>query len=168
MFKPDEAHQNTCCACCGIPLKDSKYFQKEDGTLVRCTVDHILLRSLNGANDADNLILMCYDCNHLRSNLFAELDEFIAWYWSDEPLPKEKNFSYIRKHKKYKLCRNIFIRKVKKIRSNNQSSLNSEHVIPVLKPKSSESVLVGTIELNGYKYNQYQHPLFGKSLVKVN
>ncbi|AFC21968.1 HNH endonuclease [Cronobacter phage vB_CsaM_GAP32] len=164
MIKSEEAYRNTCCMCCGIPLKNGKYFEKEDGTLVRCTVDHVLLRSLNGPNTIDNLVLMCHDCNQLRGNLFAELDQFIEWYWSDEPLPKEKNFSYIRKQQrhKYTFCDNNFVKSSSKVKQNVY-----KEVIPVLEPTSSKSILLGTVELNGYKYNQYKHPLFGTSLVKV-
>ena len=163
MIKSEEAYRNTCCMCCGIPLKNEKYFEKEDGTLVRCTVDHVLLKSLNGQNTIDNLVLMCHDCNHLRGNLFAELEQFIEWYWSDEPLPKEKNFSYIHNapRNKYAFSSNMFREVPKREYAVEQAD------IPLLEPKNT-SVLIGTIELNGYKYNQYKHPLFGKSLVKVD
>ncbi|AMM44091.1 HNH endonuclease [Pectobacterium phage vB_PcaM_CBB] len=181
MFKLDNVYKNTCCMCCGIPQESPRFFVKEDGTKVRVTVDHVLLRSLDGPNTADNLVLMCHDCNQMRGNLFAELSEFIDWYWSDTPLPKEKNFSYLRgKHRvnskfdRYTFKGNNFVKSSTRILDENdntiriqQKNINSKQVIPVLKPKSSSSVLIGTIELNGYVYEQYKHPLFGTSLVKV-
>lgn len=153
--------------CCGIPQISNKFFMKEDGTKVQATVDHVLLRSLGGPNTEDNLVIMCYECNQLRSNLFAELDEFIHWYWSGEPLPKEKNFSYLYKYKRnknrfenYTFKGNTFVKSSAKLIN------HSTNNIPVQKSKT-ESVLVRTIEMNGYMYNEYKHPLYGTSHVKV-
>lgn len=180
MIKSDEAYRNTCCMCCGIPQVSVRNFQKNDGTLVRSTVDHVLLRSLGGANTVDNLVLMCHDCNQMRGNLFAELDEFIFWYWSDTPLPKEKNFSYLRdsprtRRHKFTFNGNNFVRVSRSLDEINevtkpirvQKNMDSSQKIPVLEPKSSQSVLIGTVEMNGYVYEQYKHPLFGTSMVKV-
>lgn len=180
MFKLDNVYRNTCCMCCGIPQESSRFFIKEDGTKVLATVDHVLLRSLDGPNTPDNLVLMCFDCNQMRGNLFAELSEFIDWYWSDTPLPKQKNFSYLREKKRstskfnrYTFKGNSFVKSSPSILDEDDNTIrvshkniNSKPTTPVLKSKSS-SVLIGTIELNGYKYEQYKHPLFGTSLVKV-
>lgn len=162
--------------CCGIPQVSVRYFMKNDGTQVRSTVDHVLLRSLGGANTVDNLVLMCHDCNQMRGNLFAELDEFIFWYWSGEPLPKEKNFSYLRDKpgtSKHRFTFNNVSSSVNNERKDTKirvKNYNTKDVlsIPVLEPKSSQSVLIGTVEMNGYVYEQYKHPLFGTSMVKVD
>ena len=172
-------HAGTCCMCCGIPLKNTKYFEKEDGTLVRCTIDHVLLRSLNGSNSIDNLVLMCHDCNQMRGNLFAELDEFIFWYWSGEDLPKEKNFSYLRNkprkkenNLKHTFVNNVFVRVSPELifeHYNSNIKPSNSHYTPVeqVKETKSGSVLIGTLESNGFIYEEYKHPVYGKSLVKV-
>lgn len=149
MFQNMTVYRNTCCMCCGIPQVSSTYFQKPDKTLVRSTVDHVLLKSLGGSNNDSNLVLMCYDCNQMRGNLFAELDQFISWYWSDMPLPTEKNFSYLKDKPQSK---------------KNKIKIKVKH-----KPTSVyDSELCGTVMINGFKYNKFKHPLFGMSLVKVN
>lgn len=155
-------YRNTCCACCGIPQVSSKYFQRMDGTLVRHTLDHDKLRSLGGSNSLDNLVSMCYYCNQTRADLFAGLQEYIDWYWSDEPLPKVKNFSYLReKPKSTENCSGSFLRLNRSISTN---VINTN--ITVL-PSKTKSIPIRIIEINGVKYQEYKHPLFGTSLIKI-
>lgn len=162
MINPEVVYRNTCCACCGIPQVSQKYFQKLDGTLVVYTVDHDTLRSLGGSNSFDNLVSMCYDCNQTRSNLFAELQQFIDWYWSDTPLPVNKNFSYLNENPNY-LTRN----KVVNSSTKNKKATNDEFKnIPVLVSKN-KSVPTRIVQMNGSMYQEYSHPLFGKSLIKI-
>jgi hypothetical protein len=170
-------YRNTCCACCGIPQVSPKYFQKLDGTLVRHTLDHDKLRSLGGLNTADNLVSMCYDCNQTRGDLFAGLQEYIDWYWSEEPLPKVKNFSYLREKPK---SAEVFVKRgasVKRsgsflrlnkgfVHNSTENDIRPENNITVL-PNQNKSVPTRIIEMNGVKYQEYKHPLFGKSLIKI-
>lgn len=158
-------YKNTCCSCCGIPRISPKYYLKPDGTKVQATVDHNLLASLGGTHLTDNLNNMCFDCNQLRGNLFAEFDQFIEWYWSDKELPKEKNFSYIfadnntiSEHEMY--CKKAAYNKIyRKYFSNKVQS-----IVPKDSKKSEE---IDVVELNGVKYKHYKHPLFGNSLIKM-
>lgn len=147
-------YKNTCCMCCGIPQVSGKYFSN-NGRAVRATVDHILLRSLGGTSGIDNLAVMCYDCNHLRGNLFAEMQEFIDWYWSDEELPKQKNFSYLNENPS------------KKVPYYQRFSFGPASIVPPELPKQeSKSEVVDIVVLKGVEYIQYKHPLFGNSLIK--
>lgn len=167
-------YRNTCCACCGIPQVSPKYFQKLDGTLVRHTLDHDKLRSLGGSNSIDNLVSMCYDCNQTRADLFAGLQEYIDWYWSDEPLPKVKNFSYLREKPK---STEVFVKRGASVKRSgsflrlnkgfvDKSSNKSADNIPVL-PSQNKSVPTRIVEMNGVMYQEYKHPLFGTSLIKI-
>lgn len=142
----NQVYRNVCCMCCGIPQVSKNYFKKLDGTLVRYTQDHVFLRSLGGSNCIDNLVPMCYDCNQLRGNLFAELTEFLEWYWSGEPLPVSKNFSYLTKPKKI--------------------TKEDYNWIPKL-GSNTISVPVKVVYLNGVAYQEYKHPTFGTSLIKI-
>jgi hypothetical protein len=105
---------------------------------------------------------MCYDCNQTRSNLFAELQQFIDWYWSDKPLPVKKNFSYLNENPNY-LTRN----KVVNSSTKNKKTTNDEvKKIPVLVSKNN-SVPTRIVQMNGSMYQEYLHPLFGTSLIKI-
>lgn len=155
MQNMNEVYRNTCCMCCGIPQVSKQYFKKLDGTLVRYTVDHVLLRSLGGSNHMDNLVPMCYDCNQVRSNHFAELQEFLDWYWSGEDLPVLKNFSYLKDKPSFKSSPSR-----KKINSTQYND------IPVL-GKKEKSVSGTVIYLKGIAYQEYKHPVYGTSLVRI-
>lgn len=155
-------YRNTCCACCGIPQVSPKYFRKMDGTLVRHTVDHDKLRSLGGSNSIENLVSMCYDCNQTRGDLFAGLQEYIDWYWSDEPLPKVKNFSYLRENPNNT---DVFLKR-RDFEKNSLNITKSFIDIPVL-PSKNKSIPMNIVELNGVKYQEYKHPLYGISLIKI-
>lgn len=141
-------YRNTCCMCCGIPQVSPQYFKNPEGKAVRATVDHVLLRSLGGSSSELNLVTMCYDCNQLRGNLFAELPEFIDWYWSSEDLPVLKNFSYLSEQPRNK--------RVKYIPSGGKAL-----------PSKNNSVPIKIVEMNGIKYQEYKHPLFGTSMVRL-
>lgn len=154
MQNMNEVYRNACCMCCGIPQVSKQYFKKLDGTLVRYTVDHVFLRSLGGSNSIDNLVPMCYDCNQMRGNLFAELTEFLQWYWSGEPLPVLKNFSYLKDKPKSNIVQH------KKISGNQYNG------IPVLTSKKI-SVPVKVVYLDGVAYQEYKHPIYGTSLIKI-
>ena len=155
MQNMNEVYRNTCCMCCGIPQVSKQYFKKLDGTLVRYTVDHVLLRSLGGSNHMDNLVPMCYDCNQIRSNHFAELQEFLDWYWSGEDLPVLKNFSYLKDKPNFK-------------HSASKKKINTTQYkdIPVL-GKKENSVPGNVIYLKGIAYQEYKHPVYGTSLVRI-
>lgn len=157
------AYRGTCCMCCGIPQVSRQYFIKADKTLVQATVDHVLLKSLGGSSNQNNLVLMCYDCNQLRANHFAELDEFIDWYWSGEENIPERNFSYLNENpKRKKRYRFTFgpapVQETKPCKI----AINT----PVLE-KKHESIPLDIVEMNGVKYRHYKHPLFGNSLIKI-
>jgi len=160
MINPEVIYRNTCCACCGIPQVSQKYFQKLDGTLVQHTVDHDLLRSLGGANTVDNLVSMCYDCNQTRSNLFAELPQYLDWYWSEEPLPTFKNYSYLNEKP--------FVKRDKHVVSSSYLRLNKMNTTEItILPSKNNSVPTRIVVLNGSKYQEYKHPQFGTSLIKI-
>ena len=154
MQNMNEVYRNACCMCCGIPQVSKQYFKKLDGTLVRYTVDHVLLRSLGGPNSIDNLVPMCYDCNQLRGNLFAELTEFLQWYWSGEAIPVLKNFSYLKDKPKSNSV------------SNKKISTNQYKGIPVISIKQT-SVPGKVVYLNGVPHQEYKHPIYGTSLVRI-
>lgn len=64
------------------------------------TVDHDLLKSLGGMDSGKNYNPMCYDCNQVRGNRFAEFKEFKEWYDAQETIDKVKglpdpNFCYV-------------------------------------------------------------------------
>lgn len=72
------------CDCCNAGNITYKY-DPELGMMMyagkhRMTMDHDLLNSLDGSNDVGNQHLLCYRCNQLRGNLFAEYKEFKDWY----------------------------------------------------------------------------------------
>lgn len=98
----------TSCICCGKGKRKSDlYFQYTNDSGLNLyakygwkssmlTIDHNLLKSLGGDTQPNNLNTMCYECNYLRGNNFAEVDEFLYWY--NHPKRKsiiQKNFSYI-------------------------------------------------------------------------
>ena len=155
MQNMNEVYRNTCCMCCGIPQVSKQYFKKLDGTLVRFTVDHVLLRSLGGSNHMDNLVPRCYDCNQVRSNHFAELPEFLDWYWSGEDLPVLKNFSYLKDKPRFKSSL-----------SRKKINITQYNDIPVI-GKKENSVSGNAIYLNGIAYREYNHPVYGNSLVRI-
>ncbi|SOK59323.1 hypothetical protein [Yersinia phage fHe-Yen9-03] len=152
------AYRNTCCMCCGIPQISRQFFKTHDGKLVQATVDHVVLRSLGGSSEAENLVMMCYDCNQLRANLFAELNQFIDWYWSDDELPRTKNFSYLKDNPKYKH---------KFTFNKTYTKHKSPSSVGIVLPSKNSSVALNVIEMNGVKYQEYKHPLFGNSLIKI-
>lgn len=151
------AYRNTCCMCCGIPQVSQQYFIKADKTLVKATVDHVLLKSLGGSSNQKNLVLMCYDCNQLRANHFAELDEFIDWYWSGEEQLPARNFSYLNENPKSK----------KRYRFTFEPVQEKPAINPPVLEKKHESIPLDIVEMNGVKYRHYKHPLFGNSLIKI-
>ncbi|AQW89048.1 putative HNH endonuclease [Erwinia phage pEa_SNUABM_50] len=160
--EPVVAYRNTCCMCCGIPQVSNQHFLKPNGKPVQVTSDHVLLKSLGGSAKAENLVVMCYDCNQLRANLFAELEQFIDWYWSGKELPTEKNFSYIKDNPKYKRnYRFTFETPEKHVTHKTPSSTG------VVLPSKNTSVPLNVIVMNGVKYQEYKHPLFGNSLIKI-
>lgn len=102
------AQGHTHCICCGRGKRESdKHFEyshekglnlffKHNWKSVMLTVDHDLLSSLGGIAQTYNLNIMCEECNNLRGNSFAQVEEFI--YWFNHPKRKpitQKNFSYI-------------------------------------------------------------------------
>lgn len=159
------AYRNTCCMCCGIPQVSQQYFIKADKTLVKATVDHVLLKSLGGSSNQKNLVLMCYDCNQLRANHFAELDEFIDWYWSGVEKIPARNFSYLSENpKKKKHYRFTF--GAEPVNTKPWKTAVNPHV-PIVLEKKHESIPLDIVEMNGVKYRHYKHPLFGNSLIKI-
>ena len=152
MINLDYVYRGTCCVCCGIPQISSKYFQTFNGKLVLHTVDHDLLRSLGGSNSVDNLNSMCYDCNHMRGNMFAELQQFLDWYNSGEEYPKFKNFSYLYENPNRVRARASVVKK--------------EVTAPVL-VSQNKSVPTRIVVIKGIQYQEYTHPMFGKSLIQV-
>lgn len=78
------------CHCCGqtniyYRINENKvleaYIHKENAKdEMRLTVDHDYLASLGGINHADNYHALCYKCNTLREDRFAEYPEFKEWY----------------------------------------------------------------------------------------
>lgn len=94
------------------------------------TLDHDLLNSLDGSNDISNHHLLCYECNQIRGNRFAEYSEFKSWYNSciiknldpvDEIKKVKKNFSYL------DICKNGFSKK-----GSSTVPLNYHSTMPVL------------------------------------
>ena len=117
---------------------------------------------------------MCYDCNQTRADLFAGLQEYIDWYWSDEPLPKVKNFSYLREKPK---STEVFVKRGASVKRSgsflrlnkgfgSKSTPSTDSNITVL-PSQNKSVPTRIVEMNGVKYQEYKHPLFGTSLIKI-
>lgn len=142
-----EVYRNTCCACCGIPRVNQSYFLKPDGTVSKSTVDHMLLKSLGGSSLQTNLIPMCFECNQLRANIFAEFDEFIDWYWNGPNELPERNYSYL---------------------TDNPNKIKKPLIkMPVLKSKNL-SKEVDVVIISGIKYKEYNHPLYGTSLIRMN
>lgn len=91
------------CHCCSLGI----HFRLEpkDGMVMYSnkdkpmTLDHDLLNSLEGSNDVSNQHLLCYQCNQMRGNRFAEYSEFKSWY--DNCIKKNLNpFAEINKVKK--------------------------------------------------------------------
>lgn len=63
----------------------------------RITLDHNMLKSLEGGDTVDNLHLLCNSCNQLRGNHFAEYNEFKEWFKSTpnpsvKTLPPTRNY----------------------------------------------------------------------------
>lgn len=161
------AYRGTCCMCCGIPQVSHQYFIKADKTLVQATVDHVLLKSLGGSSNQQNLVLMCYDCNQLRANHFAELDEFIDWYWSGEEKIPERNFSYLNKNPKRKSKKRYRFTFGQEPVQETKRTVTVEPVNAPVLEKKHESIPLDIVEMNGVKYRHYKHPLFGNSLIKI-
>lgn len=90
------------CHCCGVGIHfrlhptDGMVMYSDKGKPM--TLDHDLLNSLEGSNAVDNQHLLCYQCNQMRGNRFAEYQEFKTWY--DNCLTKKLNpFAEINKVK---------------------------------------------------------------------
>lgn len=79
---------NGACAGCGLvivygqafqPQNNSRtrmyYFGIRNGKSVCFTKDHILPKSHGGGDDADNIQLMCSDCNNLKSDSTSDNPE---------------------------------------------------------------------------------------------
>jgi hypothetical protein len=102
------------CDCCG---DDSLYFMvhPENGLVLvsshkhkkrqkSMTMDHDILKSLDGTNQIDNQHLLCERCNIARGNAFAEYSEFKQWFKEQVSLGRNpynyasslvQNFCYI-------------------------------------------------------------------------
>ena len=139
------------CVCCEIPLQGKGNHQS--------TMDHILLRSLGGPTDMTNMNYMCRQCNSMRGNNFAEQEEFIQWYYSFEKMPA-RNFCYLHekpRNKKHKASKTSFLRLGK--RQNKSCKEGNKDVL-------CSSSKVNDVLVDGVVYVEYQHPVYGKSMIK--
>lgn len=79
------------------------FYGIRNGISVMMTVDHIVLKSLGGADHHSNYNTMCRDCNTRRGNKFEKLEDFIELNKKisvDEYLEEIRKAKQAKKHKK--------------------------------------------------------------------
>lgn len=119
--------KGTTCACCG---KEGTYFtldlaseateesnrrhfnlRAEDGTLM--TRDHILPKSLGGAETVENMQTYCVDCNKAKGNTYSGLEYIVA---INKCNGQEKLFAQEEKAAHFLLTQtDVFMKGVKKV-----------------------------------------------------
>jgi hypothetical protein len=72
-----EAQSHHCCYC-HHTMPESKKLQTKRN---RATKEHVEPRCHGGQTVADNLVMACAQCNHIRGAMDAEVFYDLIWYW---------------------------------------------------------------------------------------
>lgn len=105
-YKTD--HAKTAAHSTNLP----KAYISKNGKDVLLTVDHDILKSLEGKDHIDNYHVLCESCNLLRGNSFAEYSEFKEFYDKKKhekgtiQKPNTKNYCHIDFIQSLNQCKN--------------------------------------------------------------